>query len=259
MMLRLQGKRIVVTGAGSGIGRAAVVRFANEGAEILAVDVDGAGLGETGEAASRPIATCVADVSDPADMQRVAQVAAEGLGGVDGVYANAGIPAPGNALEVSVETWLRTLAVNLTGVWLTSRALLPMVIEAGGGSIVNQASVGGVTGVPGIAAYAASKGGVIALTRSMAVDFAAAKVRVNALCPATVPTPLVQRNFAERARMRGLSTSVEDMLESQAATIPLGRLGTVDDVTSLCAFLLSDEASWITGQALVLDGGMSIA
>lgn len=255
---RLQGKRIVITGAGSGIGRAAVIRFAGEGAEILAIDVDGRGLGETGEAVGG-LATCVADVSSLADMERVAQVAAQQLGGADGVYANAGIPAPGNALEVSLKTWQRTLAVNLTGVWLTGRALLPLLIQAGGGSIVNQASVGGVTGIPGIAAYAASKGGVVALTRSMAVDFASVKVRVNALCPAIVPTPLVDRNFAERARMRGLTTTVESVLESQAAKIPLGRLGTVDDVTSLCAFLLSDEASWLTGQAIVLDGGMSVA
>jgi NAD(P)-dependent dehydrogenase (short-subunit alcohol dehydrogenase family) len=93
----------------------------------------------------------------------------------------------------------------------------------------------------------------------MAVDFAYAKVRVNALCPSTVPTPLVRHTYTERARMRGLSVSFETMLEGQAAKIPLGRLGRIDDVTSLCAFLLSDEASWITGQAIVLDGGMSIA
>jgi NAD(P)-dependent dehydrogenase (short-subunit alcohol dehydrogenase family) len=255
---RLQGKRIVVTGAGSGIGRAAVVRFVNEGAKVLAVDIDEEGLRETADAMGG-LATCAADVSNPAHMDHVAEMAARDLGGVDGVYANAGIPAPGNALEVSVEHWQKTLAVNLTGVWLTGRALLPLLIEGGGGSIVNQASVGGVMGVPGIAAYAASKGGVIALTRSMAIDFAAARVRVNALCPSTVPTPLVRRTYTERARMRGLTTTFETMLEDRAATIPLGRLGTLDDVTSLCAFLLSDEASWITGQAIVLDGGMSIA
>jgi NAD(P)-dependent dehydrogenase (short-subunit alcohol dehydrogenase family) len=256
---RLQDKRIVVTGAGSGIGRAAVVRFAAEGAQVLAVDIDEAGLGETLDEVGAALAICVADVSNPTDMELVAKTAENNLGGLDGVYANAGIPAPGNALEISIEAWHRTLSVNLTGVWLTGRCLLPLLIKAGGGSIVNQASVGGVIVVPGIAAYAASKGGVIALTRSMAVDFASAKVRVNALCPSTVPTPLVRRTYTERARMRGLTTSFESMLQSQAERIPLGRLGTLDDVTSICSFLLSDEASWITGQAIVLDGGMSVA
>jgi NAD(P)-dependent dehydrogenase (short-subunit alcohol dehydrogenase family) len=256
---RLEGKRIVVTGAGSGIGRGAVIRFVDEGANVLAVDIDEQGLTETANLAKRRVATHCADVSSSTDMERLADAASGSLGGVDGVYANAGVPAPGNALEVSVEVWQRTLAVNLTGVWLTGRALLPLLIEGGGGSIINQASVGGVMGVPGIAAYAASKGGVIALTRSMAVDFAAAKVRVNAVCPSTIPTPLVKRTYTERARMRGVSTSYEAMLETKAAEIPLGRLGTLDDVTSLCTFLLSDEASWMTGQAIVIDGGMSIA
>jgi NAD(P)-dependent dehydrogenase (short-subunit alcohol dehydrogenase family) len=147
---RLEGKRIVVTGAGSGIGRGAAMRFVEEGAAVLGIDLDEGGLHETARVAGPSLATCVADVSNQADMERVAQTAVRELGGADGVYANAGIPAPGNALEVSFETWQRTLAVNLTGVWLTGRVLLPLLIEAGGGAIVNQSSVGGVMGVPGM-------------------------------------------------------------------------------------------------------------
>ena len=140
------------------------------------------------------------------------------------------------------------IAVNLTGVWLSMRAVLPAMLEAGQGSIITQASTGGLVGVPGIASYAAAKGGVIALTRQVAVDYGRHGIRVNSICPGTVRTPLVEQTLRER----GLDESA--MLDA-ARDYPMKRLGTVDEIASLALFLASDEASWITGATFAADGG----
>jgi NAD(P)-dependent dehydrogenase (short-subunit alcohol dehydrogenase family) len=253
---RLKGKRIVVTGAGSGIGRAAAVRFAGEGARVLAVDLD-AGAADATARLDGAIQAHAADVSDPVDAQSMAATAKQLLGGCDGVYANAGIAGTGTVLDAEWETWQRTLAVNLTGVFLTDRALLPLLLEAGGGAIVNQASIGGLVGGHRIAPYCAAKAGVIGLTRSIAVDFGAHNVRCNALCPGTVPTPLVEETYAARGRSSSTPATYAEMLESTVRAYPLGRLGTADEVAAMAAFLLSDEAAWCTGQCYVVDGGMT--
>jgi NAD(P)-dependent dehydrogenase (short-subunit alcohol dehydrogenase family) len=137
------------------------------------------------------------------------------------------------------------------------------MIEAGGGSIVNQSSVGGIIGVPGIASYAAAKGGVIGLTKQMAVDYGKENIRVNAICPGTVPTPLVEKTYSERggfaaAKQASGVTDYAEILELARARFPMGRLGTVHEIAALALFLASDESSWITGQAIAIDGGMSV-
>lgn len=256
-MARLDSKRLVVTGAGSGIGRAAALRFAGEGAAVLAVDLNAGGAEETAAGHER-IHAHSCDVSDPAGAETMAEAARRLLGGCDGVYANAGIAGTGTLLDATWEMWQRTIAVNLTGVFLTDRALLPLILEAGGGSIVNQASIGGLVGVPGIAPYAAAKAGVIGLTRSITADFAARNVRCNALCPGTVPTPLVEATYAARGGLSGhRAGSYDAMLEAATRVYPMRRLGTLDEVTAMAAFLLSDEAGWCAGQCFVVDGGMT--
>jgi NAD(P)-dependent dehydrogenase (short-subunit alcohol dehydrogenase family) len=255
---RLEGKRIVVTGAGSGIGRTAALLFAREGALVLAADLDGDRVAETAGQADGAVYARRCDVADPASAATLADAARERLGGCDGVYANAGIAGTGTVLDASWETWQRTLAVNLTGVFLTDRALLPLILEAGGGSIVNQASIGGLVGVKGIAPYAAAKAGVIGLTRSLSADFAAHNVRCNAVCPGTVPTPLVEETYRDRAGLSGLrGGSYQAMLDNTVKAYPMGRLGKPEEIAAMAAFLLSDEAAWCTGQCFVVDGGMT--
>lgn len=257
-MGRLEGKRVVVTGAGSGIGRAATLLCAREGAHVLAVDLDLEGAEETARLAVNGVAPHRCDVSDPDSVGTMATAASEKLGGCDGVYANAGIAGAGSVLDTTWKVWQRTLAVNLTGVFLTDRALLPLMLEAGGGSIVNQASVGGLVGVRGIAPYAAAKAGVIGLTRSLSADYAARNIRCNAVCPGTVPTPLVEKTYLERGGLSGnRSGSYDDMLQAALSAYPMRRLGTPEEIAAMAAFLLSDEASWCTGQCFVVDGGMT--
>lgn len=256
-MGRLEGKRLVITGAGSGIGREATLYCAREGAAILAVDLDLDGAEETARLAGSTVWAHRCDVSDPASAETMASAARERLGGCDGVYANAGIAGAGSVLDATWEAWQRTLAVNLTGVFLTDRVLLPLLLEAGGGSIVNQSSVGGLVGVKGIAPYAAAKAGVIGLTRSLSADFAARNVRCNALCPGTVPTPLVEKTHVERGAAAADTRSYERMLQAALRAYPMGRLGRLEEVAAVAVFLLSDEAGWCTGQCFVVDGGMT--
>jgi NAD(P)-dependent dehydrogenase (short-subunit alcohol dehydrogenase family) len=245
-MTRLASKCAVITGAGSGIGRAAALQFAREGANVVLCDLDGEAVEAVAhEAGGIGLA---ADVTSQQDMERVAEAARERFGRIDALYANAGIAGGGSAHSLEQRDWDRVIAVNLTGVWLSMRAVLPTMIEAGSGSIIAQASTGGLVGVPGIASYSAAKGGVIALTRQVAVEYGRNGIRANTICPGTVITPLVEQTLHER----GLDDRA--MLEAGRG-YPLKRLGTVDEVASLALFLASDEAAWITGGTFTADGG----
>jgi NAD(P)-dependent dehydrogenase (short-subunit alcohol dehydrogenase family) len=257
---RLGGKVAIVTGAGSGLGAAAAARFGAEGAAVLCADLDGeraqAVAGEI-EAAGGTASALAVDVSSHEEQERMAAAARERHGGIDVLYANAGIPGEGSAAEVDPGAWERTLAVNLTGVFLSARAVLPAMVAAGGGCILNQASVAGLVALPALAPYSAAKGGVIALTRQMALDYAAAGVRVNAICPGTVPTPLV-RSAYERRTEGEPGRSAEEAMAAASARVPLGRLGSLEDVAGVAAFLASDEGAWITGAVYTVDGGMTL-
>jgi NAD(P)-dependent dehydrogenase (short-subunit alcohol dehydrogenase family) len=244
---RLRGRRILVTGAGSGIGRAAAEAFAAEGADLVLADLSGAEL----------VAEEVGGIGVTADVTSEEQLAAvvDAAGGpLHGLYANAGIEGAGRAHELSRAQWSRVIDVNLTGTWLTIKAVLPGMLAAGGGAIVTQASTAALTGVPDLAAYSAAKGGITALTRQIAVDYGREGIRANALCPGTVWTPLVERTYAERG---GDATfgSMDSMREKAARGYPLGRLGTPAEIAAFALFLLSDESAWISGGVFAADGG----
>ena len=250
---RLAGKVAVITGAGSGIGRVATGLFASEGASVLAVDAVGDAAEETVAPLAAAGATALAhtaDVSDEDAVARMVHAATTRLGGLHVLFNNAGIfPGDdGGLLDTPPDTWDRVMAVNLKGVWLCCRAAVPAMLE-GGGSIVNVASFVALMGAATAqVAYTASKGGVLSFTRELAVEYARAGIRVNALCPGPIETPLLAELMSDPARR-----------SRRLVHIPMGRLGRPEEVARAALFLASDESSFMTGAALVVDGGITAA
>ena len=259
---RLDGKVAVVTGAASGIGAATAARYAEEGARTVLVDLDAeamAPLVKEIEAAGGTAMALSVDVTSLAACDEMAATAKEAYGPVDVLYANAGIAGTGNVATCTPEMWDRVIAVNLTGVWYSQRAIAQQMVDNGGGSIINQASIGGMIGVKGIFPYAAAKAGVIGMTRQSAVEMGQHNIRVNAIAPGTAPTPLVTATYEQHGGSGGTYTTVEEGLANATKKYPIGRLGTVEDIANLALFLASDESAWITGAVHVIDGGMTAA
>ena len=256
-MGRIDGKVAIVTGGASGLGLASALLFGREGAKVAIDDLDGAGANRAAAeiaAAGGEAIGIELDVTDAAAVEQAVADTIARFGRVDVLYANAGIPGEGNAASLDRADWDRVIAVNLTSVWLSMRAVLPHMAERGRGAILATASVAGITGVPNTPAYSAAKGGVVALTRQVAVDFAGQGVRVNAICPGPVLTPLFEAAFRERA-----PEDPDAALSARAATVPLGRLGAPSDIANMALFLVSDEADWITGAVYAVDGGITAA
>ena len=252
---KLSGKVAVITGAGSGIGRAAAELFAREGAEVALVDLNAqaavAAAGEITAAGGRALAVG-ADVADAAQVDLAFRQISGEFGRIDVLYNNAGVNSAGSVVDATDEDWDRCFAVNAKGTFLCSRAAGRLMVAAGGGSIVNQGSVAAVVGIANFASYCASKGAVVALTRSMSVDLAPRNVRVNVICPGTVYTPLMEPML--RARGNG---DLAAGLAMTTAKYPIGRLGTPAEIAAVALFLASDDSSFLTGSVITADGGMT--
>ncbi|HEY4766749.1 MAG TPA: glucose 1-dehydrogenase [Candidatus Sulfotelmatobacter sp.] len=248
MSERLQGKIGIVTGAGSGIGRACAIALASEGARVALVgrrkDRVEALAQEIGDSAF----AISADVSNPSEIRRLINESVSRFCGLNVLINNAGVLHVGNAEQITEEQWDHTFNVNIRAVWLLSRAALPHMRKAGCGSIINVASTLGIVGARNRAAYAASKGAVVLLTKSMAVDHGHENIRVNAICPSFVETELT-------AAVLHQAPDPAAVLRERTAAHPIGRLGRPDDIAGLTVYLASDESSWVTGAVLPVDGG----
>jgi len=247
---RLHGKVAVITGAASGIGRQSALRFAAEGARVCVVDLaDGAGEEVAGEIDGLYVH---ADVTDQADVERAYEETAARFGGIDVLFNNAGISPPDDAsiLDTTLEAWQRVQDVNLKAVFLCCKHGIPHLLRRGGGAVVNTASFVAVMGAAtSQISYTASKGGVLALTRELGVEFARRGVRVNAICPGPVNTPLLRELFA----------SDPEKAARRLVHLPMGRFAEADEVAAAAAFLASDDASYITASTFLVDGGLTAA
>lgn len=246
------GKTAVITGAGAGMGRATAEVFAERNANVVVVDLDREAAAETAEAlddvGGGEAISVTADVSEATDVEAFVDRAIERFGAIDVLHNNAGIPQRSTPVEdVTEETWDRVQDVNLKSAFLGAKYAVPHMRERGGGVILNTASTSGIRPRTGLSAYAASKGGVITLTKQLAHELADDDIRVNAICPVATDTGMLEEFASEEL-------DVADMLD----TIPLGRLAEPNDIANAAAFLASEEAAMITGTALEVDGGRDI-
>jgi NAD(P)-dependent dehydrogenase (short-subunit alcohol dehydrogenase family) len=249
---RLAGQVALITGGGTGIGRAMALAFAREGARVAVAGRRKDKLQRVVEeiaAAGGEALAVECDVTLSADAQRAVREAVERFGALHTLVNNAGTHSDATVEGISEADWERVMGINLKGPFLMSRAALPALRGAGGGSIINTGSILGLVAMKSRAAYCASKGGLTLLTKAMALDHAHENIRVNCICPALVETDMVAALFPATAEGRALR-------EARAAAIPLGRLGKPADVAELAVYLASSESSWLTGVAIPLDGGL---
>jgi NAD(P)-dependent dehydrogenase (short-subunit alcohol dehydrogenase family) len=249
--MAISGKRALVTGAASGMGRATAELLVRDGARVVLADIDGkavervaAGLREGGGEAL----AVACDVAISADVKRAVDTAVEAFGGLDVVVNCAGIIRRASVVETTEEEWDRVMAVNIGSVFLTGKHAVPVMAAGGGGSIINISSGWGLKGGPDASSYCASKGAVVNLTRAMAIDHGPQDIRVNCICPGDTDTPMLR----SEARQLGIDEST--FLE-ESADRPLKRLGTGEDIARAVRYLASDDSAWVTGSVLVVDGG----
>jgi NAD(P)-dependent dehydrogenase (short-subunit alcohol dehydrogenase family) len=248
---RLAGKVAVITGAASGIGAATARLFATEGARVALADVDGQQLESIVQEVRSSGGSAIGqetDVREPEQIESLVEATVDQFGKLDILYANAGIGHRGTVTEMDVDDFERLIAINLRGPFLCSRYAIPHIAAAGGGSVVFTASELALVGSPGSAVYSATKAGLIGMARSMALDHAKEGIRVNCICPGATDTPMLRRSIDGADDSASFSESILQRM-------PLGRLGQPNDIAQAALFLASDESSFVTGTALVVDGG----
>lgn len=253
-MKRLQGKVAIVTGSGGGIGRGIAIRFAREGAKVGVLDLNlemcqavvNEITAEDGEALA-----LACDVTQPDQVETAVAKMIERFGYVDVLVNNAAVMPAGRLHETSLEDFERCVAVNLRGAYLMNKAVIPNMLARRSGSIIHMASVTSILGLPGIAVYSMTKGGLAALTRAMSTDYARLGIRVNCVSPGTIDSPMLHHFVAAQSNPEAIRKAFDDMH-------PIGRVGTIDEVASVFVFLASDEASFVTGVNYSVDGGLAV-
>ncbi|MEZ4670110.1 MAG: SDR family NAD(P)-dependent oxidoreductase [Anaerolineae bacterium] len=252
--MRLRGKVALVTGAARGIGKGIAMRFAAEGAQVGVIDLDEAAcqqvVDEISAAGGRALALG-ADITDETQVERAVKRMQEQFGTVTVLVNNAAVMPSGPLHLTSPADFDRCIAVNLRGMYLMCRAVIPGMLAAGKGSIIHMSSVTGILGLPGLAAYSATKAGLSGLARAMSTDYARQGIRVNAVAPGTIDSPMLHDFLAAQKNPEPLRQQFDDMH-------PIGRVGQIDEVASVFVFLASDESSFVTGATYTVDGGLSV-
>lgn len=250
--MRFQDKTAVVAGGGSGIGQATAFALAEEGARVLIADINEQTATETQDQIIRSGGKCQVVIGDASNIQvaeRITRKAVDAFGGIHYLCNSAGLQTYGTVESTDEATWDLTMNVNLKSIYLVSKFCVPEIRKQGGGAVVNISSVQGLRCQSNVSAYAASKGAVIAMTRSMALDYAQENIRVNCICPGSIDTPLLRYGAAQHGKL-------EEVLKKWGASHPIGRIGTAEEIAQVVLFLFSDAAGFIVGQPIVADGGL---
>lgn len=255
--MTLKAKVAIITGGGRGIGAAIAKRFVADGARVCITDIRKDLLDKVAQSLpAGTVTTCAGDVTIYEDVKRMVDTAVKFGGKLDVLINNAGIDPGGAIADLDPELWRKVLEVNLTGPFLCTKAALPQMIKQGGGSIINIASLAGVRCLPAMPAYSASKGGLIMLTQQTALDYGPHKVRCNVVCPGGTKTEMLAEALGQLGKTIG--KDVEGVFEAISTNIPLRRLATPDEITGVCAYLASDDSSFMTGAVLLVDGGAAV-
>ncbi len=255
--MRLKGKVALITGGGTGIGTAIAERFVAEGAKICITGRRQEMLDKVAQALTPGrVTTCSGDVTKVEDVKRMVAKALALEGRLDVVVNNAGIDPGGTVTDVDPEVWRKVIEVNLTGPFLVMKASIPHMIKGGGGSIINVSSLGGLRCLPGMPAYCTSKAGLIMLTQQAALDYGPFKVRCNAVCPGATRTAMLEEALSPLTQT--LRTDVDGVFTCISSNVPLRRVAAPDEVSGVCVYLASDDSSFMTGSALLIDGGASV-
>ena len=256
--MRLDGKVALITGAGSGIGAAIAERFVADGAKVCLTGRRQEKLDEVARSLpEEAVLTCAGDVTRLGDAQRMVETALKFTGRLDVLVNNAAVdPGGATVVDMDPEIWHRALETNLTGPMYLMKVSIPHMIEGGGGSIINIASLGGLRCLPGMPAYCTSKAGLIMLTQQVALDFGPAKIRCNVVCPGGTRTEMLEKSLTPLKDVLG--TDIEGVFERIASMVPLRRTANPNEITGLCSYLASDDSTFMTGSVLLIDGGTAI-
>ncbi len=255
--MRLQGKAALITGGGTGIGTAIAERFVAEGARICITGRRQAMLDKV--AASLPsgmAVTCAGDVTKPADVQRMVETAVGLTGRLDVVVNNAGIDPGGTVVDLDLEVWRQVMDINVTGPFLVMKTSIPHMIKAGGGSIINISSLGGLRCLPGMPSYCTSKAALNMLTKQAALDYGPSKIRCNVVAPGATRTEMLEEALSPLGA--ALNTDVDGVFKRISSNVPLRRVAAPAEIAGICVYLASDESSFMTGSVLLIDGGAAI-